>query len=164
MPRAGPLTVTVPGAADAWFALLERFGTRSFAELAAPALAYARDGFPLTAQGAAAIVRGRPPDPDWGEWEAVYGRARAGSRLRQPGLARTIEAVAAGGPDAYYRGPVAAAVAGHVQRTGGLLSLEDMAAHRGEWVEPVSGWFQGVEVVELPPNSQGTTALLALHL
>jgi gamma-glutamyltranspeptidase/glutathione hydrolase len=164
MPRAGPLTVTVPGAVDAWFALLERFGSRSFAELAAPALAYARDGFPLTARGAAAIARGRPPDPDWGEWETVYGRARAGSRLRQPGLAHTIEAVVAGGPDAYYRGPVAAAVAGHVQRTGGLPSVEDMAAHRGEWVEPVSGWFQGVEVVELPPNSQGTTALLALHL
>ncbi len=78
MPRFGPLAVTVPGAVDAWFALLERFGTRSFAELAGPAIAYASDGFPLTAAGAARIQAGRPADAGWGEWEAIYGRAAPG--------------------------------------------------------------------------------------
>lgn len=164
MPRFGPLTVTVPGAVEAWFALLERFGTRPLAELARPALRYARDGFTLTARGAAAINRGRPADPAWGDWEAAYGGAAPGRRLRQPGLARTVEAVCAGGPDAFYRGPIAAAVAGQVEALGGLLSTGDLADHRGEWVEPLSTVYRGVEVVELPPNSQGATALLALNV
>ena len=94
MPQFGPLPITVPGAVDAWFALLERYGTRSFAELAGPAIAYASDGFPLTTAGAARIQAGRPADAGWGEWEAIYGRAAAGTRLAQPALARTLETVA----------------------------------------------------------------------
>ena len=164
LPARGPLTVTVPGAVDAWFALLERFGTLGFADLARPALAYARDGFPLTARGAATIAAGRPPTPEWGEWDAVYGAASAGRRLCQPALAGTIDALAAGGRDAFYRGPVAAAVAGHVQSLGGLLGASDLAAHRGEWVAPLTAAYRGVDVVELPPNSQGAAALLALNL
>ena len=104
MPGSGPLSITVPGAVDAWFALLERFGTRSFAALAEPAIAYAAGGFPLTAAGAARIRLGEPADPGWGEWGDIYGRAAAGARLSQPGLALTLQAVAAGGPDAFYRG------------------------------------------------------------
>ena len=164
MPRYGPLPITVPGAVDAWFALLARFGTRRFADLAAPAISYARGGFPLTAAGADRIRAGRPADPGWGEWDAVYGRAEPGVRLTQPGLARTLETVAAEGPEAFYRGPLAEAVASHVQRIGGLLAAEDLAAHRGEWVEPLEGRYRDVTVAELPPNSQGSAALLALHL
>ena len=164
MPRSGPLTVTVPGAVDAWFALLERFGTRPFAELAQPAIAYADGGFPLTAAGAARIAAGGPADPGWGDWEAIYGRATPGARLRQPDLARTLRAVAGGGPDAFYRGEIAAAVAGHVQRLGGFLDTADLAAHHGDWVEPLEGRYRDVTVAELPPNSQGSAALLALHL
>ena len=163
MPRHGPLPITVPGAVDAWFALLERFGTRPFADLAAPAVSYAHDGFPLTAAGALRIRAGRP-DPGWGEWDVVYGRAAPGVRLTQPGLARTLETVAAGGPDAFYRGPLAEAMASHVQRIGGLLTAEDLAAHGGQWVEPLEGRYRDVTVAELPPNSQGSAALLALHL
>ena len=164
MPRHGPLPITVPGAVDAWFALLERFGNRSFADLAEPAIAYAAGGFPLTAAGAARIAAGRPAEPGWGDWDRIYGRAAPGARLRQPDLARTLEAVAAGGPDAFYRGEIAAAVAGHVQRLGGLLAASDLAAHRGEWVEPLEGRYRDLTVAQLPPNSQGSAALLALHL
>ena len=131
MPRTGPLPITVPGAVDAWSALLERFGTRSFAAVAEPAIAYASDGFPLTAAGAARIRAGRPPERGWGDWDDVYGRAEAGSRLLQPDLARTLQAVADGGPDAFYRGDLGAAVARHVQRLGGVLDPDDLAAHRG---------------------------------
>ncbi|MGH9010902.1 MAG: gamma-glutamyltransferase family protein, partial [Acidimicrobiia bacterium] len=164
MPRHGPLTVTVPGAVDAWFALLERFGTRSFAALAEPATAYAARGFPLTAAGASRVRAGRPENPNWGAWEDIYGRARPGVRLAQPALARTLETVAAGGPDAFYQGDIGAAVAAHVQRLGGLLDASDLAAHRGEWVEPLEGRYRDLTVAEMPPNSQGSAALLALHL
>jgi gamma-glutamyltranspeptidase/glutathione hydrolase len=164
MPRHGPLPVTVPGAVDAWFALLERFGTRSFAELAEPAIAFAAGGFPLTAAGAARIRAGRPADPGWGEWADIYGWAGPGVRLTQPGLARTLRAVSAGGPDAFFRGDIGAAVAAHVQRLGGLLDAADLAAHQGEWVEPLEGRYRDLTVAELPPNSQGSAALLALHL
>jgi len=164
MPGHGPLAITVPGAVDAWFALLERFGTRPFAALAAPAITYAAGGFPLTVAGAARIRAGSPADPGWGEWEAIYGRARPATRLAQPALGRTLQAVVAGGPDAFYRGEIGAAIAGHVQRIGGLLDAADLAAHQGEWVEPLEGRYRDLTVAELPPNSQGSAALLALHL
>src|SRR5581483_4370139 len=122
------------------------------------------DGFPLTAAGAARIAAGRPADPRWGAWEAVYGKAAPGVRLRQPELAGTLRAVGDGGPDAFYRGKVGAAVAAHVERLGGLLRAEDLAAHRGDWVQPLEGRYRDVTVAELPPNSQGSAALLALHL
>ena len=164
MPQSGPLAITVPGAVDAWFALLGRFGTRPFAELAEPAIAYATDGFPLTAAGAARIRTGQTADPGWGEWHEIYGAAGAGVRLSQPGLALTLQTVAAGGTDAFYRGVIGAAVAAHVQEVGGLLDATDLAIHEGEWVEPLEGRYRDLTVAELPPNSQGSAALLALHL
>ncbi len=164
MPRHGPLPITVPGAVDAWFDLLERFGSRPFAALAEPAIAYAAGGFPLTAAGTARIAAGRPADPGWGAWDAVYGRPGPGARLVQSDLARTLATLAAEGPDAFYRGDIGAAVADHVQLVGGVLDRSDLAAHRGEWVEPLEGRYREVTVAELPPNSQGSAALLALHL
>ena len=164
MPRFGPLPITVPGAVDAWFALLERFGTRSFAELAEPAIDYATGGFPLTVAGAGRIAAGRPGDAGWGDWEAIYGRATPGALLRQPDLAPTLQAVSAAGPDAFYRGEIAEAMARHVQQLGGFLDTADLAAHRGDWVQPLQGRYRDLTVAELPPNSQGSAALLALHL
>lgn len=164
MPRHGPLSITVPGAVDAWFALLERFGTRPFARLAGPAISYARDGFPLTAAGARRIRAGQPLNRDWGEWDEIYGGAAAGVRLTQPQLARTLETVAAEGRETFYRGDVAAAVCRHVRGLGGFLDVDDLAVHEGEWVTPVEGRYRDLTVAQLPPNSQGTAALLALHL
>jgi gamma-glutamyltranspeptidase/glutathione hydrolase len=164
MPVVGPLTVTVPGAVDGWFALLERFGSRDFGVLAAPAVSLAKDGFELSERAAESLARasgvcGRSP-----EWQATYGAARPGERLRQPALARTIEVLAAEGRDAYYRGAIGAAIAGHVRGSGGLLEEQDLAAHEGEWVEPLRAPFGDVEVVELPPPSQGVAALEALRI
>jgi gamma-glutamyltranspeptidase/glutathione hydrolase len=165
MPQRGPLSVTVPGAVDAWFALLERFGTKRFEEVAAPARRHAAGGFPLSAQGAARIgVGAAGADGQPGEWHAVYGKAAAGARLVQPGLARTLEALCAHGPDALYRGELGAAVAACVGSAGGLLTVSDLAAHRGDWVTPLSSRYRDVEVVQLPPNSQGTTAHFVLNL
>ncbi len=168
MPERGPLPVTVPGAVEAWFALLAAFGTRPFGELASAALAHARGGFALTPGGAAAIADSaaefREGEPAFAEWRRTYAGARAGETLRQPGLARTLEALAGGGPDALYRGPIAAAIAEAVGAAGGLLAAGDLAAHAGEWVAPMSVPFGDLEVVELPPNTQGVTALEALAI
>src|SRR5207248_2708621 len=141
--------------------------TRPFAELAQPALRLARDGFPLTARAANSLARSRAlfgGVPFGAGWMEVYGSAAAGERLRQPGLARTIAALATDGPDAYYRGPIGAAVAGRVRSVGGLLAPEDLAGHSGGWVEPLYTRYRGVEVFELPPNTQGVTALEALNI
>ncbi len=164
MPVFGAETVTVPGAPAGWFALLDRFGTRSFGELARSALAYARDGFEVTAAGAVAFDESRRMYRGFADWEALYGQVEAGTVLRQPALARTIELLSDGGPDAYYRGPVADSIVAAVGAGGGHLSADDLAAHEGEWVRPLSARFRDVEVAELPPPTQGTTALEALRI
>ena len=164
MPELGPHVVTVPGAVEGWFALLDRFGSRPFTDLAEPAERYAREGFPLTDRGGASFGRGRQRfawSPTW--WE-VYGEAEPRSILRQPDLARTIRLLRSGGPDAYYRGPIAEAMVAYLRSLGGLMSVDDLADHRGDVVEPLSTAYADVEVVELPPNTQGVTALEALNI
>jgi gamma-glutamyltranspeptidase/glutathione hydrolase len=164
MPVIGPHSVTVPGAVEGWFTLLERFGTRSFADLAATALTYARDGFPLSS-GVVQAFRGTADgySEDWGaEWRSTYGDV--GTVLRQPDLARTIETLCAHGPNAYYRGPIAEAIAETVQRFGAFITPDDMAAHEGDWVEPLSTTYRDVEIYELGPNTQGVAALEALNI
>jgi gamma-glutamyltranspeptidase/glutathione hydrolase len=164
MPVLGPHTVTVPGAVRGWFDLLERFGTRSFGNLAEPALRYARDGFALTEAGGGSLRRAQEIFVDFDEWQRVYGSARPGGVLRQPGLARSIEAVTKDGPDAYYRGPIGLAIAEHLRSLGAFMDPADFAAHRGDWVRPLATGYRGVEVLELPPNSQGVAALEALNI
>ncbi|HEY1329876.1 MAG TPA: gamma-glutamyltransferase family protein [Actinomycetota bacterium] len=167
MPERGPLPVTVPGAVDGWHALLERFGTRSFAELCGPAMELATDGFEVSSFAAGHLAGSAaefPAAPAFDEWRRVYGDATAGATLRQPGLARTLEAVSASGPAAYYGGPVAEAIAGTVRRYGGLMTVDDLAGHRGEWVRPMRARYRDAEIVEMPPNTQGVAALEALRL
>ena len=164
MPVFGPLSVTVPGAVAGWFDLLERFGTRSFEELAGPALRYAREGFVVSAKAMQSILRSRERFAWSAEWLAVYGASREGGLLVQADLARTIERLAQDGPDPYYRGIIAEAIATHVRSLGGLMAPEDLAEHAGEPMEPLSTRYRGVEVFELPPNTQGVTALEALNI
>jgi gamma-glutamyltranspeptidase/glutathione hydrolase len=164
MPMFGPLSVTVPGAVAGWFDLLERFGTRSFQELAAPAVGYARTGFVLSAPAMQSIERARDRFAWSDSWQAVYGSAREGDMLRQPDLSRTIERVAEGGAEAYYRGPIAEAIAGRIRSLGGLMDPQDLASHRGDWISPLSTRYRDVEVFELPPNTQGVAALEALNI
>jgi gamma-glutamyltranspeptidase/glutathione hydrolase len=166
LPMRGPLTVTVPGAVEAWFALLDAFGTRSFRELAQQPLSYARDGFPLTNLTDTYMhAAGEAFTEPWSAaWHDVYDGARAGERFRQPALARTIETLCSDGPEAYYRGPIARAIASTLQRYGALMTEGDLAAHRGDWVTPLSTTYRGVEIHELPPNSQGVTVLEALNI
>lgn len=164
MPAIGPHTVTVPGAVDGWFELLARFGTLRFAEAAADALAYARAGFPMSPFGAYAGRVAAPLYDGFPAWRAAHAGLTVGQTVRRPGLARLLERLGAEGRDAYYHGPVAEAVAGAVREAGGTLAAADLAAHRGEWVAPLTARYRDVEVSELPPPTQGVTALEALRI
>jgi len=164
MPLFGPHSITVPGAVAAWFDLLERWGTKSFGELAQHALSYARDGFELTPTGEMYITGSLAMYEHFPALHAAYGDAQAGRVLDQPALARTIATLAADGPDAYYRGPIAAAIAETVQAAGGVLTVGDLAAHEGRWAEPLRTQYRDVEVAELPPPTQGVTGLEALRI
>jgi gamma-glutamyltranspeptidase/glutathione hydrolase len=168
MPEFGPLTVTVPGVVDGWARLLERQGTITLARALAPAIAYARDGFPVSEIIAVqwkGVERRLAADSAAAATFLVDGRAPApGQVFRNPRLAETLERIAAGGPDAFYRGPIAAAVARDMRARQGLLDEADLAAHRSDWVDPVSTTYRGVEVFELPFNTQGFVALEMLNI
>jgi gamma-glutamyltranspeptidase/glutathione hydrolase len=164
MPSFGPQTVTVPGAVDAWFVLLERFGTRPFTDLAQQASRYAIDGFVPSEMALPSLARGRDRYRWSAHWLAAYGDAASERRLRQPDLARTIELLGKDGPDAYYRGPIAEAIVRELRSLGSLMSAEDLADHHGDWVEPLQTGYRDVDVLEMPPNTQGVAALEALNI
>ncbi len=162
MPALGALSVTVPGAIAGWAHLLDRWGTVSFGAAAAPAIRLAREGFVASAAAARRVERARPWLTGQPGWDDGYGRMRAGQRFVQPALARTLESVAADGPEAMYGGPLGEAVVATLREHGSTMSLQDLAAHEVQEVVPLSGGFRGVEVLELPPPTQGVTALTAL--
>jgi gamma-glutamyltranspeptidase / glutathione hydrolase len=168
IPRFGALSVSVPGAVDAWSELHGRFGKRPWAENLEPAIRYAREGFPVTEVIAAHWARNVPAlaeYPNVKEQFTYGGRAPGkGEIWKNPNLAQTLEQIAAGGRKAFYEGALARAIADHVKAQGGFLAFEDLAAHRGEWVEPVSTNYRGYDVWELPPNSQGIAALQMLNI
>jgi gamma-glutamyltranspeptidase/glutathione hydrolase len=168
IPPLGPLPVTVPGAVDGWLELHARFGRLPMATVLEPAIGYAREGFPVTeviADAWAHNVAMLKDFPGFAETFMPGGRAPAkGETFVNPGLARTYEAIAAGGRGAFYEGDIARAIAYYMRDQGGFLSLEDLAAHRSEWVDPVSVDYRGYDVWELPPNGQGIAALQMLNI
>jgi gamma-glutamyltranspeptidase / glutathione hydrolase len=168
VPAHGPLPVTVPGAVDGWFALHERFGKRSMADNLAPTIRYAREGHPVPEVIAYYWARSVPLLSKWpgfSEQFTLDGRApRVGELWKNPNLANTLEAIAKGGRDAFYQGDIARRIDRYFRDNDGFLRYEDMAAHQGEWVEPVSVNYRGVDVWELPPNGQGIAALQMLQI
>src|SRR5688572_17802300 len=177
IPPHGTLPVTVPGTVDAWFELHAKFGRLPMKQVLAGPIAYAEEGFPVTQlishywaknfdgfaksqqagwleeldnAKATYLIDGKPP--------------REGELFRNPDLAKTYRALAEGGREAFYRGEIAQAIAGYLKRIGGDLSLEDLAEHRSEWVEPGSVRYRGYDVYELPPNTQGYAALMMLKI
>ncbi len=165
VPMAGPGSVSVPGVTRAWTMLLDRFGSRSLQSLLEPAVHYARDGFPISDIVCQAI-RERAAAIDDAEWHRVFAPGgafpRPGECFRQPDLARTLAAL---GQDAdlFYRGRVAQVIADRLAGEG-FLTAADLAAHQGEWGEPISTTYRGYTVYETPPPTQGIAALLSLNL
>ncbi len=166
IPPHGPLPVSVPGAVDGWFQLHERFGGLPMPQVLAPAIATARDGFPVSeliayywAKNAAALKK----YPNFRATFMPGGRApKKGELFANPALARTYEALAKSGRDAFYRGPLADVMDRYMTRVGGFLRKRDLEAHRSEWVTPVKLSYRGYDVWELPPNGQGIAALQIL--
>ncbi|MEX2148566.1 MAG: gamma-glutamyltransferase [Candidatus Rokuibacteriota bacterium] len=166
LPVIGPRTVSVPGCVRGWSMLLDRFGTRPLRELLAPAIHYAERGFATTSLVSQAITEYMPvnPDPEWHRIFAPGGAAPAeGVPLVQADLARTLRELGEEGPDLFYRGRVARAIAERMSEDG-FLTLDDLAAHEGEWGEPIATTYRGATVYETPPPTQGVAALLALNL
>jgi gamma-glutamyltranspeptidase/glutathione hydrolase len=168
IPALGPLPVNVPGTVDAWFALHDKFGKLPIAQDLAPAIAYAREGFPVTeliAHYWAISVPRLSKYPGFTEQMTIDGHAPAkGEIWKNPNLANTLETIAKGGRDAFYKGKIAHVLSDYFKANGGFLSYEDMAAHKGEWVEPIKTNYRGYDVYELPPNGQGLAALEILNV
>lgn len=168
MPLTGWETVTVPGAVSAWVALSERFGKLPFAQLFAPAIGYARNGFlvsPTIAQQWNNQVPGLKDVPGFSRAFMPRGRAPApGEKFVFPDQAKTLERIAATRGQVFYRGDIADKLVRHAREHGGAMSLEDLAGHRCDWVEPVGISYRGYTLHEIPPNGQGIAALMALGI
>jgi len=159
--------VTVPGACAGWCDLIERHGTLSMSKILAPAIALAEEGFPVAPATSHYWQRSEDKlrSALGGQALLVNGNApRAGEMFRNPGLAKTMHAIAQGGKDAYYKGHIARAIADAVQKSGGALTTDDLTAHASTWDEPISTTYRDVRVWECPPNGQGLAALMALNV
>jgi gamma-glutamyltranspeptidase/glutathione hydrolase len=168
IPAYGPLPVSVPGCVDGWFELNKRFGSMDMDQILKPAIGYAREGFPVTELIAyywAGNARSLSRFPNVKEVYMPGGKAPIkGEIFKNPFLASTLEALAEGGRDAFYKGEIAQTIDAFMKEQGGFLSYEDLASHTSEWVEPVSSNYRGYDVWELPPNGQGIAALQILNI
>ena len=168
LPRHSPHTVTIPGAIDAWDQLLRAHGTRPLGDVLAPAIRLAADGYVVTPRVHA----------DWctnAKFLALDPKAKAvflpdggvpalGAIHRQPALARSLEQIARGGRNAFYRGPIAEDLVARLRELGGCHTMADFDAAAGEFVTPIRGRFRDHDIIECPPNGQGVIALLILHI
>jgi gamma-glutamyltranspeptidase/glutathione hydrolase len=168
MPQRGINSVTVPGVVDGWSKLLSRFGNKKFSEVLAPAIHYAKDGFPvpeLDAQYWSEAVMKLNADPNAAATFLPGGNPpKLGEIFRNPDLARSLQLVADGGRDAYYKGNIASRIVATSTRLGGTMSAEDLADFSSEWVEPISTTYRDWTVYEIPPNGQGIAALEMLNI
>jgi gamma-glutamyltranspeptidase/glutathione hydrolase len=168
VPPYGPLPVTVPGCVDGWFELHKKFGQLDMKKVLEPAIRYAREGYPLTELVAFYWGLSAPNLEKWAGYKETFmpgGRApRKGEVFKNPRLADTYEKLAKKGRDVFYKGEIAHIICDFMKEQGGFLSYGDMAAHKSEWVEPVSTNYRGYDVWELPPNGQGIAALQMLNI
>ena len=168
IPHTGILSASVPGLAGGWEALRARFGIRPAAELFAPAIAYARDGFPATrrfchfaGRQAAELAR----DPACARAYLPGGALPTlGTTIRNPALARTLATLASDGAAALYGGDSGRTLAAFVERAGGLISAADLAACHAEEKPPISTTYRGLTVLEAGPTSMGFTLLQELNI
>lgn len=174
MPQAGILPVTVPGAAWGWEAVLKRFGTKSLREVLQPAVTYAEDGFPVSQRIAHdwRLPRALPLrqcctalDPDSVAAWYIDGKPPVtGQIYRNRDLAKTFRLMQAGGADAFYKGEIAKALIAKSTALGGTMTMADLAAYKGEWVDLAHTSYHGHEVYELPPPSQSWAALEMINV
>ncbi len=168
MPQLGIQAVTVPGCVDGWAKLHQKFGKLPWKDLFAPAIYYAKNGFPVTeiihetwhAETAklAADQNGRRVYLKNGE------SPKLGEIARNPELGAAMELIASQGPSAFYKGAIAQAILKTSQRLGGTLAADDLSEFSSEWVQPISTDYRGWKIYELPPNGQGMGPLEMLNI
>jgi gamma-glutamyltranspeptidase/glutathione hydrolase len=168
LPATHPCTVTVPGACAAWCDLSERYGCLPLSHVLQPAIKLAEEGYPVapitawfwqrsvdrilktSLNGQELLLNGHSPS--------------AGEIFRNPGLARTLRAIADDGKATFYHGEIAQAIVDVNQQAGGCLDTTDLTAHTSTWEEPIGVQYRGINIWECPPNGQGLAALLALNI
>ncbi len=172
IPSRGALSVSVPGCVDGWFELHDKFGKLPMADLLTPAINYAREGIPVgqeIADNANYIyLTQRDVIDRYYNFKKLYmpgGKfPLKGEIFRNPDLANTLEKLISGGRDVFYKGDIAKSIVDHIQAQGGFLSLQDLASHHAQWVDPVSTNYRGYDVWEMPPNGQGIAVLEILNI
>ena len=173
VPELGWLAVTVPGAVSAWQTLSKRWGKLPFEQLFAPAIRYAKEGFLVSPVTAAAWKQAEqvylPLDaPQFIPFKQVFfpqGHApNPGEVWASPTHALTLKEIADSQGESFYRGKLAEAIAEFATKTGGLLSATDLANHESLWVNPISTQYRQYRIWEIPPNTQGIAALMALNI
>jgi gamma-glutamyltranspeptidase/glutathione hydrolase len=168
MPHRGIHSVTVPGAVDGWSKLLSRFGTKRFSDVLSPAIHYAREGFPVPELDAAYWADAEDDlraDTNALATFLINGHApRLGEIFRNADLAHSLELVARGGLEAFYKGEIAHRIVAYSAKAGGTMATADLAEYSSEWVEPISTTYHGWTVYEIPPNGQGIAALMMLNI
>ena len=168
IPVHGPLPVSVPGCVDGWFELHERFGKISMEEILAPAIYYAENGFPVTEIIAQYWLDGANSLKDQPGFAEIFmpnsKSPTKGEIFKNPALAKIYKLLAKEGRDSFYSGSIAVEIESFIKQHGGFLSVEDLQAHKSEWVDPVSTNYRGYDIWELPPNGQGIAALQILNI
>lgn len=168
IPATSPHAVTVPGAIEAWESILNAHGRFGLDRALQAAIRYAENGFPVAPRVAydwAELVGKLKPHAGSTKYYLPNSQApEVGTVMRLPALAATLKAIAAGGAKAFYEGAIAADIAATVQAAGGLLAADDLARHQGDVVTPITTNYRGLDVVEIPPNGQGLTALVLLNI
>jgi gamma-glutamyltranspeptidase / glutathione hydrolase len=175
IPAYGAVSVSTPGALDAWWALHLRYGRLKWAELFESAIDFCEQGVPVPQIIASQLEQSldvfRDPDSGVEEWlnaartYAPAGRPpRTGEIFRNPDLARTYRTIGAGGRDAFYEGPIARTIDAYFKRIGGWLSFDDLREQRAEWVEPLSTAYRGLDVYAMGANTQGLATLQMLNI
>jgi len=174
MPTFGWVPVTVPGAPGAWAELSQKFGRMPLREVLAPAINYARQGYPVSPtlgyfwNRAYDIYKVNNSDGEFDEWFRTFapkGHApKIGEMWSSEAHATTLEEIAETNSESFYRGNIAQKIAKAAQDAGRFLSFEDLAAFKPEWVKPISVSYRGYDVWEIPPNGQGLVALAALGI
>lgn len=168
IPKFGALPVSVPGTVDGWFEMHEKFGSTPMTDILAPAIQYAREGFPVSELISYYLHRSVARIGQYEGFKETYmpdgEMPDTGDIFKNPALAATYEKIAKGGRDAFYKGDIARTIDAYIKAQGGFLSYADLASHTSTWVKPVSTNYRGYDVWELPPNGQGIAALQILNI
>jgi gamma-glutamyltranspeptidase/glutathione hydrolase len=168
IPEEGPLSIAVPGAVGGAAFAVKSYGTKSLADVLAPAIEIADGGFPVSEALASTIRSASAKIAKYPSTTKIYFKdgkpLEMGDSIRNPDLARTLRAIAARGPDAFYKGDLAKNTAAFLNANGGIITEADLAAYQPFEDAPIHVNYRGVEVYECPPNSQGFVMLEALNI